>query len=467
MRILIRGGLVVSAAGRERADVLVEGETIAAVGRDLDAPAERVLDAGGQYVLPGGVDPHTHFDLDVGPVTSSDDFETGSIAALFGGTTTIIDFATPGRGEPLARGLERWRAKADGKTAVDYGLHMVVREMSDAVLAEMGEMARAGLTSFKLFMAYPGVYMLDDGSIFRAMRRAREIGALISLHAENGWVIEELRREALAAGHTAPLYHALTRPPETEAEAVGRAVALAEMAGAPVYIVHLTAAGALARVREARRRGLPAYAETCPQYLFLSDDRYRLPGFEAAKYVMSPPLRPRPHQDELWRGLAEGDLQTVGTDHCPFCMTAGFAGLPAQKELGRDDFTRIPNGIPAVETRLVLLHEGVRGGRLTLERMVEVCCTAPARIFGLYPRKGAIAPGSDADLVLFDPRRKLSLSAAALHMRVDYSPYEGREATGAPTVVLARGEVVIEDGRFVGRAGRGRFLARGAPQLQA
>jgi dihydropyrimidinase len=466
MKILIRGGEVVTADARRKADVLVDGETIAAVGEDLAARADRVLDARGQYVLPGGVDAHTHFELAFGGVVSSDDFETGTIAALHGGTTTVIDFAVPEPGATLRSGYEAWRAKADGRTAVDYGLHVILRDGSEARLAEMDELVREGVTSFKLFMAYPGVYLLDDGAIFRALQRARANGSLITVHAENGHVIEELRRQALAAGRTEPIHHALTRPPQTEGEATGRAILLAELAGAPVYIVHLTAAPALAHVREARARGLRAYAETCPQYLFLTEDCYREPGFDGAKYVMSPPLRPRGHQEELWRGLADGTLQVVGTDHCPFCMHAGFAGLPAQKERGIGDFTKIPNGVPGVETRLVLLHDGgVRAGRFPLERLVDICCTAPARIFGLYPRKGTIAVGSDADLVVFDPNRRLSLSAAALHMRVDYSPYEGREVTGAPSAVLARGEVVVEDGKYLGRKGRGRFLRRGAPMV--
>jgi dihydropyrimidinase len=466
MKTLIRGGEVVNADGRQRADVLVEDEVVVALGEHLAAAADRVLDAGGCYVLPGGVDAHTHFELAFGGVVSSDDFVTGTIAALHGGTTTVIDFAVPEPGATLRSGYDVWRAKADGRSAVDYGLHVIVRDGSEARLAEMDELVAEGVTSFKLFMAYPGVYMLDDGAILRALRRARANRSLITVHAENGHAIEELRRQALAAGRTAPLDHALTRPPETEGEAVGRAAMLAELAGAPIYVVHLSAAEALARVRAARARGVRILAETCPQYLFLDEDAYREPGFAGAKYVMSPPLRPRGHQDELWRGLADGALQVVGTDHCPFCMGDDFAGLGPQKTRGIGDFTRIPNGVPGVETRLLLLHDGgVRAGRLSLERFVEVCCTAPARIFGLYPRKGVVAAGADADLVIFDPQRRQSLAAGALHMRVDYSPYEGRTVTGAPRAVLARGEVVVEDGKFLGRAGRGRYLRRGAPEV--
>ena len=461
MRILIRGGEVVTATDRYEADVLVDGESVAAIGRNLQVEADRTLDAKGQYVLPGGIDVHTHFDLPFGGTRSSDDFESGTIAALHGGTTTIVDFAVQDMGEPLQRAYEAWREKAEGKTAVDYGLHMIVRDMPEVQLADMDEMIREGVTSFKLFMAYPGVFMVDDATIFRALKRTADNGGLICMHAENGGVIDELVKKALADGNTAPVYHALTRPPEAEGEATGRAIALSEMAGVPIYIVHLSAAHALAKVKEARDRGVPAYAETCPQYLFLSEDNYREPGFAGAKYVMSPPLRPKWHQDELWKGLAGDDLQVISTDHCPFCMKEGYAGLPKQKELGIGDFSKIPNGAPGVETRLQLVYDGgVRGGRISLNRFVQLVSTAPAKLFGLFPRKGTVAVGSDADLVLFDPNREWTMSAQSLHMRVDYNPYEGRKGKGAVNTVLSRGEVVIENGKFLGRAGRGQFLKR-------
>jgi dihydropyrimidinase len=462
MKVLIKGGEVVTSSDRYQADVLVEGETIAAIGRNLKVEADRTLDASGQFVLPGGIDVHTHFELPFGGTYASDDFETGTIAALHGGTTTIIDFAVQGEGEPLQKGYEEWRRKADGKTAVDYGLHMIVRDMPEVQLADMDELVREGVTSFKLFMAYPGVFMVDDATIFRALKRTGENGGFICMHAENGGVIDELVKKALAEGKTAPVYHALTRPPEAEAEATARAIALAEMAGVPVYIVHLSAAHALAKVKEARDRGVPAYAETCPQYLFLSEDNYREPGFDGAKYVMSPPLRPKWHQEELWKGLAGDDLQLVSTDHCPFCMKEGFQGLPVQKELGKDDFSKIPNGAPGVETRVSLVYDGgVNQGRISVNRFVELISTAPAKLFGLFPRKGTVAVGSDADIVLFDPKKKWTISAKSHHMRVDYNPYEGREVTGVATTVMSRGDVVVENGKFLGKPGRGRFLKRG------
>jgi len=365
-------------------------------------------------------------------------------------------------GEPLQKAYEVWRQKAEGKVAIDYALHMIVRDMPEVQLGDMDEMVREGVTSFKLFMAYPGVFQVDDATIFRALKRTGDNGGFICMHAENGGVIDELVKKALLDGKKAPKYHALTRPAEAEGEATGRAIALSEMAGVPIYIVHLSAAHALKKVSEARSKGLPAYAETCPQYLFLSYDNYEEPGFEGAKYVMSPPLRPKWHQDELWKGLAADDLQVVSTDHCPFCMKEGYQGMPMQKELGKDDFSKIPNGAPGVETRLMLLYDGgVRQKRITLNRFVQLVSTAPAKLFGLFPRKGTVAVGSDADLVLFDPNASMTLGYKTLHMRVDYNPYEGRVVTGLPKTVISRGEVVVEGGKFTGRPGRGKFLKRG------
>ena len=385
---------------------------------------------------------------------SADDFETGTIAAAFGGTTSIVDFAIQYRGQALQFALDTWRAKADGKAAIDYGFHMIVTEVNDQIEAEMDSLVRDGVTSFKLFMAYPGVFMLDDGSIFKALLRTGQNGGTICMHAENGGVIDVLVQRALAAGHTAPKYHALTRPARAEGEATHRAIALAEIAEVPIYIVHLSAAEALEMVTEARDRGLPAYAETCPQYLFLSYDNYEEPGFNGAKYVMSPPLRPKETQDRLWRGLGSNDLQAISTDHCPFCMKE-------QKELGLNDFSRIPNGAPGIETRMSLVYDGgVRTGRISLNRFVELTSTSPARIFGLFPRKGTIAPGSDADIVIFDPDKTMTLSVKTLHMRVDYNPYEGRQVTGVPETVLSRGRVIVDNGAFTGRAGAGSFLKR-------
>ncbi len=467
-KTLITGGTVVTAADTYKADVLVDGEKVAAIGTDLQAGGAKKIDAKGKYVIPGGIDVHTHMELPFGGTFASDDFETGTIAAAFGGTTTIVDFAVQGFGEPLAKARDAWLAKARGKAAVDYGLHMIVRDVSDKILREMDTMVRDGISSFKLFMAYPGVFMVDDAAIFKALVRTGENGGLICMHAENGGVIDVLVKRALAEKKTAPKWHALTRPPEAEGEATGRAFKLAEMAGGvPLYVVHLSAAQALEQVRLFRDRGLPAYAETCPQYLFLSYDNYEEPGFDGAKYVMSPPLRPKWHQDELWKGLARNDLQVVSTDHCPFCMKEGFRGLPKQKELGKDDFSKIPNGAPGVETRLVLLFDGgVLQERITLNRWIELTATTPAKIMGLFPRKGTIAAGSDADIVVWDPKASQTLSAKTHHMRVDYNPYEGRKVKGKATVVLSRGEVVVEGGEFRGKKGRGKFLKRGSPLFQ-
>jgi dihydropyrimidinase len=459
MSLLITNGRIITAADDYVADVYCEDGMIAAIGRDLPSEhfqADRSIDASGKYVLPGGIDVHTHLNMPFGGTTSADDFESGTIAAAFGGTTTIVDFAIQYRGQTMRHALDDWRKRADGQAVIDYGFHMIVTELEDAGLGEMDRMVRdEGITSFKLFMAYPGVFMVDDATIFRALRRTGENGGLVCMHAENGGVIDELVKEALRKGQTAPKYHALTRPPTAEAEATARALALAEMARVPIYIVHLSASHALEKVKQARDMGLPAYAETCPQYLFLSYDNYEEPGFDGAKYVMSPPLRDKWHQDALWKGLAKNDLQVISTDHCPFCMAE-------QKELGRDDFSKIPNGAPGIETRLTLVHNGgVRCGRIGMNRFVELCSTTPARMFGLFPRKGTIAVGSDADIVVFDPNRSTTLGVKTLHMKVDYNPYEGTTVQGVPSTVICNGQVVIDDDRFVGRKGAGRFLRRG------
>ncbi len=454
MRTLIKNGTVVTATDLYKGDVLVEDEKIAVIGVSLDMHADTVIDAAGKYILPGGIDVHTHMDMPFGGSTSADDFETGTRAAAFGGTTSIVDFAIQYRGQTLHHAMETWARKAEGKAVIDYGFHMIITELNDQVEGEMDALVRQGITSFKLFMAYPGVFMLDDASIFKALLRTGKNGGTVCMHAENGGVIDVLVQRALAEGQTAPKYHALTRPARAEAEATHRAIALAEIAGVPVYIVHLSAAEALEMVVEARDRGLPAHAETCPQYLFLSYENYEEPGFGGAKYVMSPPLRDKAKQDRLWRGLAFNDLQVISTDHCPFCMKE-------QKELGLNDFSKIPNGAPGVETRMSLVYDGgVRPGRISLNRFVELTSTSPAKIFGLFPRKGTIAPGSDADIVVFDPNRTVTLAAKTLHMNVDYNPYEGRQVTGATDTVLSRGRLVIADGKFVGRAGSGSFLKR-------
>ena len=464
-RTLIKDGTVVTASDTFAADVWIEDGKIAglvAPGSALGT-ADRTIDAKGKYVIPGGIDCHTHMDLPFGGTTASDDFDTGTVAAAHGGTTTIVDFAIQAKGSSMRAGLDAWHAKAEGKAAIDYGFHMIMTEANPQSLEDMAAMIREGVTSFKMFMAYPGVFLVDDQQIFRAMLRAGELGALITMHAEIGLPIDVLVQRALAQGHTAPVYHALTRPEVAEATGTERAIALAEMAKVPVYMVHLSAQRALERVMEARDRGLPTYAETCPQYLFCSEDDLRGDAtggpegeWKGAGYVCTPPLRPAHHHDHLWRGLANYDLQVVATDHCPFCMKD-------QKELGRGDFSKIPNGMPGVETRMHLLWEGVRDGRISMNRFVEITSTAPAKIFGMYGKKGTLAVGADADVVVWDPAREKVLGVETLHMRVDYSPFEGRRVIGTPSHVLSRGDLVVEDDRWVApqKQGRGQFLRRG------
>ena len=454
MKVLIKNGRVVTAVDDYLADVLIEDEKVAVIGRQLDMEADRTIDASGKLVIPGGIDPHTHMELPFGGTFASDDFQTGTIAAAHGGTTTIIDFAVQYHGESLIQAVDNWHKKAEGKTAIDYGFHLITTDLPDERVPEMRQLINEGVMSFKLFMAYPGVFLVDDATIYRAMKNAGEAGGLICMHAENGIVINEIIKHALAEGKTAPKYHALTRPTKAEAEGVHRAIAIAEMAEAPVYIVHLSCADALEEVREARDKGLATYAETCPQYLFLDYSLYEREGFEGAKWVMTPPLREKWNQDKLWQGLQGNDLQVVSTDHCPFCFKE-------QKELGRGDFTKIPNGGPGVEHRMSLVYNGgVAGGRISLNRFVELTSTSAAKLFGLFPRKGTIAVGSDADIVIFDPNEEMTISAATHHMNVDYSAYEGTKVRGATKTVLSRGKVVIDDGKYVGKPGDGQFLRR-------
>jgi dihydropyrimidinase len=454
MKVLIKNGNVITAVDNYFADVLVEDGKVSVIGAKLSMEADNVIDASAQLVIPGGIDPHTHMELPFGGTAASDDFRTGTIAAAHGGTTTIIDFAVQYHGESLVQAVDNWHKKAEGKTAIDYGFHLITTDLPDERVPEMRQLINEGVMSFKLFMAYPGVFLVDDATIFRAMKNASKWGGLICMHAENGIVINEIIKHALAEGKTAPKYHALTRPTKAEAEGVHRAIAIAEMADAPVYIVHLSCADALEEVREARDAGLPAYAETCPQYLFLDYSLYEREGFEGAKWVMTPPLREKWNQDKLWQGLQGNDLQVISTDHCPFCMKE-------QKELGRDDFTKIPNGGPGVEHRMSLIYNGgVAGGRISLNRFVELTSTSAAKLFGLFPRKGTIAVGSDADIVIFDPNEEMTISAATHHMNVDYSAYEGMKVRGVTKTVLSRGRVVIENGEYVGKPGDGQFLQR-------
>jgi dihydropyrimidinase len=455
MRTLISNGTIVTADGSWPADLLVDGERIAALGSGIGAmvQADETIDASGRYVIPGGIDVHTHMELPFGGTFAKDTFETGTRAAAFGGTTSIVDFAVQSRGKTLREGLDAWHAKAEGNAVTDYGFHMIMSDVNDGTLAEMDQLVSEGVPDFKLFTAYPGVFYSDDGAIFRAMQQTGKNGGLIMMHAENGMAIDIVAADLVAEGKTDPLYHGIARYPVFEGEATNRVIRLAEAAQVPVYIVHLSARDALNAVRDARDRGSQAFAETCPQYLFLSlDDMGN--GFEGAKFVCSPPLRTADHQDELWTGLIKDDLQVVSTDHCPF----DFHG---QKDLGKGDFRKVPNGLPGVEDRVDLLHDGgVMGGRMTKERWVEIISTAPAKLFGMYPRKGALAVGSDADIVIYDPNRTHTISAKTHHMDVDYSCYEGRTVQGGSDIVMSRGSVVVRNGEFTGKKGAGRFIKR-------
>lgn len=454
MKTLIKNGRIVTAVDDYTADIFIDGETVMTIGKTLDMEVDKTIDASGKLVFPGGIDPHTHMELPFGGTEASDDFFTGTRAAAFGGTTTIIDFAVQTKGQSMTSGVDAWHAKASGKTCIDYGFHLITTDFEDGDEKEMYSLMDEGITSFKLFMAYPGVFLADDATIFRAMSAAGARGGLICMHAENGIVINEIIKRFLADGRTAPKYHALTRPTIAEAEGVHRAIAIAEMAESPVYIVHLSCTDALNQIRQARDRGIPAFAETCPQYLFHSIDDYG-DGWEGAKYVMTPPLREKHNCGELWKGLRMDDLQVISTDHCPFCMKE-------QKELGLGDFSKIPNGAPGVENRMALIYNGgVVENRISLNRFVELTSTAAAKMFGLFPKKGTIAVGSDADIVIFDPEKEHTFGVENEHMRVDYSSYEGWKVKGKVETVLSRGKVVIENGEHTGKAGDGQFLKRG------
>jgi dihydropyrimidinase len=466
MTTLITGGTVVGPTGSSLADVLIDGDTVAALiapGSSLLGSLEgaQVIDATGKYVVPGGIDCHTHMEMPFGGTSASDTFETGTRAAAWGGTTTIVDFAIQRFGERVQDGLAAWHVKAGGHCAIDYAFHQIIGGVDDDSLKAMDELIDEGITSFKLFMAYPGVFYSDDGQILRAMQTAAGNGAMIMMHAENGTAIDVLVKQALSRGETAPLYHGLTRPWETEEEATHRAIMLARLTGAPLYIVHMSAKQAVATLQAHRDQGLNVFGETCPQYLYLSlEEQLGAPGFEGAKWVCSTPLRSRAegHQDALWTYLRTNDLSVVSTDHCPFCFKE-------QKELGIGDFSKIPNGIGSVEHRMDLIYQGVADERISKERWVELCSTTPARMFGLYPRKGVIAPGSDADIVIYDPAGHTSIGLGKTHhMNMDYSAWEGWEVSGHVDTVLSRGSVIVDDGSFLGRAGHGQFVKRGLSQ---
>ena len=466
MATLIKGGTVVSSTGADPAEVLIDGEQITAVlrpGSEIAAAAEQgaeVIDATGRLVVPGGVDVHTHMELPFGGTFASDDFESGTRAAAWGGTTTIIDFGIQRYGENVRDGFDAWMAKAEGNCAIDYGFHMVIGDVTNDALKEMDLLVNEGVTSFKLFMAYPGVFLSDDGQILRAMQQAASNGGLIMMHAENGLAIDVLAQQAFERGETSPVTHGYVRRKELESEATHRSIQLAKVGAAPLYIVHLSASEALEQVAIARDDGMNVFAETCPQYLHFSlEEHLDRPGFEGAAYVCSTPLRARHehHQDELWKGLRTNDLAVVSTDHCPFCMKE-------QKELGLGDFRAIPNGIGGVEHRMDMIYQGVVTGEIGLARWVELCATTPARMMGLYPRKGIIAPGSDADIVIYDPDKRWTISVDNHHMNMDHSAYEGIEVTGHVDMVFSRGKRVVDGGQYLGRAGDGRYLRRGLCQ---
>lgn len=477
-RTLIANGTVVSPTGAAPADVLVEGEIIIAVARpgwftEHAGDCDRVIDAAGKYVIPGGVDVHTHMEVPFGVTVAVDTFATGTTAAAWGGITTIVDFAVQRVGEDVQEGLAQWHAKAEGNCAIDYGFHQIIGDVNEQSLAAMRYLVdHEGITSFKMFMAYPGVYYSDDGQILRAMQVAGELGAMTMMHAENGIAIDVLVAQALAKGNTDPVFHSLTRPSLLEAEATHRAIVLSRVAGnVPLYIVHMSAGDALEEVAAARHHGLNVFAETCPQYLWLTlEETLGLPDFEGAKWVCSTPVRSATndphwrglhghgHQADLWRGLRTNELAVVSTDHCPFCFKD-------QKELGRGDFSKIPNGIGGVEHRMELMYQGVVTGQLSLERWVETCCTTPARMFGMYPRKGIIAPGSDADIVVWDPHRSTRIGVNDKHhMNMDHSAFEGFVVDGKVDLVMSRGSVVVENDTFLGRAGHGQYIRRGLSQ---
>ncbi|GAB2669225.1 dihydropyrimidinase [Gordonia jinhuaensis] len=465
----IHGGTVVSSTGRQLLDVLIDDQKIVAVlepgsttlGADLASTADTVIDATGRYVIPGGIDGHTHMEMPFGGTTASDTFETGTRAAAWGGTTTIVDFVVQNPGMRLQDTVAAWHDKASGNCAVDYGFHQIIGGVDDDSLKGMAELVNEGITSFKLFMAYPGVFYSTDGQILRAFQEGAELGALMMMHAENGSAIDVLVEQAIARGDTAPYFHGTSRAWQMEEEATHRAIMLAHLTKAPLYIVHVSAKQAMQQVVTARDNGQNVFAETCPQYLYLSlEEQLGAPVFEGAKWVCSTPLRSRAegHQDELWKYIRTGDVTTVATDHCPFCMKD-------QKEMGIGDFSKIPNGIGSVEHRMDLMFQGVKDGRLSLERWVDVCATTPARMFGMYPRKGIITAGADADVVIYDPNGHTSIGLGKTHhMNMDYSAWEGYEIDGHVDTVISRGTVIIDDGEYRGTKGHGQFIKRGLSQ---
>ena len=464
---LIRNGRVITATDDYTADVLMQDGVVRSIGKDLQVGVEvAVIDATGLYLLPGGVDTHVHMENVVGPTVTCDTFASGTRAAAFGGTTTVVDFALQTAEDSVIAAIQRTKASADRQVHIDYSLHCIVTRVDKQVLADVRRaMQEEGVSSFKMFMAYPGVMMTDDAAIFQMLRQVGADGGMVMLHAENGTVIDLLIKEALAAGHTSPRYHALTRPALMEGEATHRGIRLAELAGAPIYFVHVSSNEALKHIVAARDEGIPVFAETCPHYLLFDDSVYDNDSFETAKFVMTPPLRKPEDQKHLWRALRFDDLQVIATDHCPFCMKEGHLGWRNQKERGRDDFSLIPNGAPGIETRLVSLFDiGVKQGQLSLNRFVQLTSTTPAKLFGLFPKKGTIAVGSDADIVLFDPNAKQTIHAHTLHSHCDYTLLEGRTLHGRVEKVFLRGQLIVDGPQWLGQEGMGRFVPRGPVQ---
>lgn len=454
MDTIIKHGTVVTATDTYQADIGIRQGKVVQIGQALASEAGmRIIDATNRYVFPGGVDSHTHLDSPSQGVVTADDFRTGTIAAACGGTTAIVDFCFQTRGHSLADGLADWHRRADGRAVIDYGFHMAIVDMTDAVFEELLGLPEQGVTSFKLFMAYRGGPMIDDWTLVRALSQAKACGGLVMVHAENGDAVYLLQRQLIAAGKTAPQYHAVSRPPRVEAEATARAIALAEVLGTGIYIVHVSCAEALEEVLRGRARGVPVLAETCPQYLYTSEEDLARPDFEGGKYVFTPPPRLRHQQEVLWTALGNGALQACVSDHSVYNHVG-------QKDIGRDDFTKIPNGAPGIEERLMVVFQGVHTGKLTLNRFVEVVATAPAKMFGLYPEKGTIAIGSDADLVIWNPTAELTITQSALHHNVDYTLFEGWQVRGVPETVLLRGQVIVEGREFVGQPGMGLYVRR-------
>ncbi len=446
---------MVTAADDYVGDVYVEGERVSLIGESLDVQADKVIDAAGKYVLPGGIDPHTHLDMPFGGTVTIDDVESGQTSAAFGGTTCHVDFIIQPKGQTFAAALDEWKAKANGKQVIDMGYHMAVTDLKEGgTLEELASLPDEGITSYKLFMAYKGALMVDDETLFRTMQVAADTGTLVMVHAENGDAIDVLVKAALAEGKTEPRYHALTRPPETEGEATNRAIQLSRVAGSALYVVHVSCRESVEPIAIAREKGWNVHGETCTQYFFVDYSFLERPDFEGGKYVYTPPPRAKENQDVLWNAVRTDVLSVVSTDHCAFLWDG-------QKTIGRDDFSKIPNGAPGLENRLQMIHEfGVRAGRISLNRMVELLSTNPAKLFGLYPRKGTIAVGSDADIVVFDPEKKVTISASTHHSKSDYNLFEGTEVTGVPEVVLLRGHVLVEDGELVASPGIGQYVRR-------